>query len=159
MARTHHFAQFNVARFLVPLDDPANHDFVDRLDDINRQAETAPGFVWRAKDESGNSTAMNPYDDPLVIINFTVWESREDLWAYTFSGDHLAVMRRRREWFEKHLEPYHVCWWVPAGHVPSVAEAVERLEHLRQHGVTPHAFGMRDEVPPPGEDGFRRTED
>ena len=31
-------------------------------------------------------------------------------------------------------------WWVPAGHVPDVAEARERLAHLRAHGPTPFAF-------------------
>ncbi len=146
---THHLAQFNVARFLEPLDHPANTDFVDQLDEVNGQAEQAPGFVWRAKDESGNSTAMNPYGDDLVIINYSVWESREDLNAYTFSGDHLAIMRRRRDFFERHTKPFHVQWWIPVGHTPTVAEAVERLEHLRTHGPTPHAFGPRDEFGAP----------
>ncbi len=146
---THHLAQFNVARFLLPMDDPTNVDFVDNLDKINGQAETAPGFVWRAKDESGNSTAMNPYDDPLVIINYSVWESPEALRDYTFSGDHLAIMRRRRDWFEKHVEAYHVCWWIPAGHTPTVPEAVERLDHLVANGASDWAFGMRDDIKAP----------
>jgi hypothetical protein len=33
-----------------------------------------------------------------------------------------------------------VLWWVPAGHRPSVAEAVARLAHLKQHGPGDHAF-------------------
>jgi hypothetical protein len=32
-------------------------------------------------------------------------------------------------------------WWVPAGHRPSLEEALERLDHLRAHGDTDHAFG------------------
>lgn len=146
---TQHFCQFNVARLLVDVDDPANRDFVDNLDRINGQADAAPGFVWRHQDASGNSTHANPYGDPLVIINFSVWESAQHLIDYTFSGDHLAIMRRRREWFERHLEPYHVCWWVPAGHIPDVPEAMERLVHLQTHGSSPYAFGMREGVPPP----------
>jgi hypothetical protein len=35
-------------------------------------------------------------------------------------------------------------WWVPAGHRPTIEEAVERLEHLRQHGASDHAFGWQD---------------
>jgi hypothetical protein len=34
-------------------------------------------------------------------------------------------------------------WWVPCGHIPSVAEAEERLEHLRRHGPTPFAFTFK----------------
>jgi len=32
------------------------------------------------------------------------------------------------------------CWWVPVGHRPSLAEAAERLEQLRQRGPTSTAF-------------------
>jgi hypothetical protein len=36
-----------------------------------------------------------------------------------------------------------VLWWVPAGHVPSVSEAQERLAYLKEHGPTPRAFTFR----------------
>jgi hypothetical protein len=46
----------------------------------------------------------------------------------------------RIDWFE-HLEgPAVALWWVPAGHRPSVEEALARLEHLKQHGPGDHAF-------------------
>ncbi|MFY9598914.1 MAG: DUF3291 domain-containing protein, partial [Pseudolabrys sp.] len=35
---------------------------------------------------------------------------------------------------------YVVMWWVPVGHLPSVEEAVGRLEYLKQHGPSDHAF-------------------
>jgi hypothetical protein len=38
-------------------------------------------------------------------------------------------------------ERYFVMWWVPAGHRPTVQEAIERLQHLQQHGPSEHAFG------------------
>jgi hypothetical protein len=41
-------------------------------------------------------------------------------------------------------------WWVPAGHVPTVSEAEERLEHLRAHGPTAHAFTFRRRFAAPG---------
>jgi uncharacterized protein DUF3291 len=41
-------------------------------------------------------------------------------------------------------------WWVPAGHRPSVQEAVDRLECLRRHGETPDAFTFKRLFPPPG---------
>ena len=36
---------------------------------------------------------------------------------------------------------HFVMWWVPVGHQPSLEEALERLEHLKTHGDSDHAFG------------------
>ena len=58
-------------------------------------------------------------------------------------------MKRRREWFERLTDTYLALWWVPASHRPTIAEAVERLEHLKQHGPSPHAFTLRDPFPAP----------
>jgi hypothetical protein len=41
-------------------------------------------------------------------------------------------------------EAFLVLWWVPAGHIPSLDEAEERLEHIRKHGPTAHAFTVRE---------------
>ncbi|GAB1340402.1 hypothetical protein ACE1SV_69920 [Streptomyces sp. E-15] len=49
-------------------------------------------------------------------------------------------MRQRRAWFERHVEAHLVLWWVPAGHRPTVQEALERPAHLRAHGPSPRAF-------------------
>jgi hypothetical protein len=49
-------------------------------------------------------------------------------------------MARRREFFEKPTAAIAVLWWIPAGHVPTVEEANERLEHLRANGPTPYGF-------------------
>jgi hypothetical protein len=32
-------------------------------------------------------------------------------------------------------------WTIPAGHIPVLDEAKARLEHLRAHGDSDHAFG------------------
>ena len=66
-------------------------------------------------------------------------------------------MRRRREWFERFERVYVAMWWVPAGHRPSVAEAVERLAHLEQHGPTPIAFGFATAFSPDGQPILRET--
>jgi hypothetical protein len=34
-------------------------------------------------------------------------------------------------------------WWIPAGHIPSIAEAKERLAHLEAHGPTATAFTFK----------------
>jgi hypothetical protein len=40
-------------------------------------------------------------------------------------------------------------WWVPAGTVPTVAEARERLERLARSGPTAAAFTFRAPFPAP----------
>jgi hypothetical protein len=86
-----------------------------------------------------------------MIVNLSVWESMEALRAFVY-GDagHLAVMRRRREWFQRMAEAFVVLWWVPAGHVPTVEEAEERLDLLRALGPSPEAFTFRRHFAPPG---------
>ena len=140
-----------MARLLAPLEDDRLAAFVAALDEVNAEADRAPGFVWRHQDASGSSTAVRPHDDPMLIINFSVWESNEALEAYTFGGEHVRIMRRRREFFEKLSVPYHVLWWIPAGTEPTVPEAMARLDHLVAHGPTPHAFAFRKPFPPPAD--------
>jgi Domain of unknown function (DUF3291) len=145
-----HFAQFNIARLHEPLDHPDTAEFVANLDHINAVAESSPGFVWRLTDEVGQSSSyVRAYDDPLVIINLSVWESPEQLSEFVHRTAHTPVLRRRREWFKKMDEPYLVCWWVLAGTVPTVAEAVAQLERLRTEGVSDDAFTLRDLRPAP----------
>ena len=43
----HELAQVNIARLVAPLDDPRLLDFVDALDPVNADADTAAGFIWR----------------------------------------------------------------------------------------------------------------
>jgi hypothetical protein len=135
-------AQLNIARLLHPLDHPQIADFVTGLDEINALAERSPGFIWRLKSDSGNATdVQHPWSgDPFVIVNMSVWRSPQDLKEYVYRSAHLDFYVRRAQWFEKPAEPHYVLWWIPAGHVPTLEEAKERLDHYRQHGATPHAF-------------------
>ncbi len=146
---TWHLAQYNVARLLEPLEHPTLVDFVDALEPINRLAEESPGFVWRHQTDDGDSTAVRPYDDDQIIINFSVWKDVQSLHDYTYKSDHVNVFRRRREWFERNLEAHLVMWWVPAGHIPTVSEADDRLRVLRTNGPTPEAFTFRERFDPP----------
>ena len=123
-----HLAQLNVARLRQPLDHPATAAFVAALDPINELAESSPGFVWRLTDESGQSSSyVRADDDPLVIVNLSVWRTLGDLHDFVFRSAHTPFLRRRREWFQRPDEAHLVCWWVPADHVPTVDEALDRL--------------------------------
>jgi hypothetical protein len=137
-------AQVNIALAREPLDSALLADFVAALDPVNARADQAPGFIWRMQNADGDATAIRGFGgDPKLIINMSVWESLEALSQFAYRDpDHLRVMRQRRKWFER-LDFYLVLWWVPAGHRPSVAEAEERLECLRQNGPTAAAFTFR----------------
>ncbi|MFB6806539.1 DUF3291 domain-containing protein [Streptomyces sp. NPDC056387] len=139
-ARAVHLAQINVATLRHPLDDPRMAAFVELLDPVNAAADSAPGFVWRLVEEGAvDATALRPAGED-VIVNMSVWETQEALWDFTYRSGHLEVMRRRREWFERHVEAHLVLWWIPAGHLPTVDEALERLADLQAHGPSPRAF-------------------
>ena len=118
------------------------------LEPINALADASPGFVWRLQTEAGNATDIQEFDDPLLLLNMSVWESIESLRAFTYTTAHTDVLRRRREWFDKPAEAHLVLWWVPAGHNPTTAEATERLEILRRDGPSPRAFTFRVPIGP-----------
>ncbi len=140
----YHLAQINVGRFLHLREDPANADFMNALDPVNAQADTAPGFVWRLVGDGNDATDLIPDDsDPQLLVNMSVWTDVETLAAFVYrNSDHLAFMRRRKAWFEK-IEIFMALWWVPAGHVPTVAEGMEKVALLRAAGPSPAAFTFR----------------
>jgi hypothetical protein len=145
----HHLAQLNIARLRAPLDSPELADFVALLPEINGLAERSPGYVWRLQDDSGDATALRPFE-PDVIVNLTVWQSVESLRGFVYRTAHLEPMRRRREWFTPVDGPHLVLWWTPADARPTMTEAAERLDRLRRHGPTPGAFTLREPHPAPG---------
>jgi hypothetical protein len=145
-------AQVNIALLKAPLDTPLLADFVEALEPINALADRSPGFVWRLQTEDGDATAIRVFEDDRIIVNMSVWESIEALTGFVYRSGHVDVMRRRREWFERMAEAYVCLWWVPAGHIPSVEEAVERLRFLRRYGPSPRAFTIRTRFEP-GSDG------
>jgi hypothetical protein len=140
MSCNYNLAQINIGRMLAPLDSPVMEGFVRQLDPINALAESSAGFVWRLQDDSGNATDIAYNDDPMIIVNMSVWESVEALQQFVYKSRHIGVFRDRSKWFEKSNQANYALWWVPEGHFPTVAEGRERLEHYRRHGATPYAF-------------------
>ena len=147
-------AQVNIARMREPLDSPLLAEFVAALDPVNAAADAAPGFVWRLQTEDGIATAVLACEwdragSAGILVNMSVWESAEALAAYVYSDAHRQVLRRRRQWFERMAEAYAALWWIPRGHIPTTAEAEERVIHLREFGPTPYAFTLREHFPAP----------
>ncbi len=143
-----YLAELNIAKAKAGMEDPVMKDFNDNLEPINSLAEASPGFIWRLKDEHGDATSIQVYDDPLIIVNLSVWQDLESLRQFMFKTHHLNFLKRKSEWFEPNEEATYVLWWVPEGHQPSTQEANARLQHLRKHGETPHAFSFRSRFTP-----------
>ena len=144
----HHLAQVNVATVRAPLDGPELAGFVAQLEPINALADQSPGFVWRLQTEDGDATAIRPFQDERIMVNLSVWESLEALRIFVYASRHLDVMRRRREWFHR-MDTYLALWWVPAGTIPTVAQAKDRLQLLAGNGPSPDAFTFRVPFPAP----------
>lgn len=136
-------AQVNIAHMLAPLTDPIMADFINNLDRINALADEATGFVWRLQTEDGDATSLRVFDNEMLIVNMSVWESIDELFQYTYGSDHVDVFRRRRDWFDK-LDQHHLAlWWIPEGHIPTTEEAKEKLTHMDKYGATPAAFTFK----------------
>lgn len=146
----YHLAQVNIARLIYPIDSPELHGFTSRLDAVNALAEAAPGFIWRLVGDGNDATGLRPFPDPDMIINMSVWQDVQSLFDFTYrNADHAGVMRGRRAWFHKPEGPHLVLWWVPAGTLPSLSDARDRLAYLAQHGPTPEAFTLKQTFPSP----------
>ena len=144
-----HLTQLNIGKLLHPIDHPQIAEFVNNLERVNKIAESSKGFVWRLKDESGNATGIEVFDDPLIIVNMSVWKTVEDLKNFAFKSIHVDFMRKRRQWFEKPESEYLVLWWIPKGHFPSAEDAKNKLYYLQQHGESNLAFTFKKLFEPP----------
>jgi hypothetical protein len=138
-------AQLNISKMIgVNIDDPIMKDFVAQLDEINLLGEQSKGFVWRLKSDDGNATSYNPYSDDRIIVNFTIWETVEDLKDFVYNTAHRLVMKDRKKWFENLGQPSYVLWYVDADKMPTINEAVERLTYLQNNGASSYAFDFKN---------------
>ena len=131
-----HLAQLNVATLRHPIDDPRTADFADALPSVNGAGEGSPGYVWRLQSDSGDATDIQVFDDPLIIVNLTVWESLEALKAFAYRGIHRDFFRRRVEWFVEGSSRTAL-WWLPAGSLPTTDDAKHRLDFIEVFGSSP----------------------
>jgi hypothetical protein len=154
----YHLAQLNVGLVRAPTDSPELADFMAGIDPVNAAADATPGLVWRLQDGDGpGATALRPRG-PDLMVNLSVWESLEALRDFVYrNGPHLDFMRRRREWFHRMTEDHLVLWWVPAGHIPDVDEALSRLDLLRGDGPSARAFTFQEAFPVPSGPAARRA--
>jgi len=142
-------AQINVAKAVAEMETELMHGFVSRLEEINALADQAPGFVWRLQSEEGDATSINVFDDSLMLINISVWDSIESLKAFVYRSVHVELIQDREAWFSKMTSAHQALWWIPAGHIPSEEEGKEKLVQIREHGPTQEAFTFGRPFPSP----------
>jgi hypothetical protein len=149
----YHLAQLNVGLVRAPTDSAELADFMAGIDPVNGAADATPGLVWRLQDGDGpGATTLRPRG-PDLMVNMSVWESLEALRDFVYrNGPHLDFMRRRRKWFRRMAEEHLVLWWVPAGHIPDLDEALSRLDRLRNDGPSPLAFTFQEPYDAPTAD-------
>lgn len=142
-------AQINIAQAKDEMDTETMSGFVSRLDEINAIADKADGFVWRLQTENGDSTSIRVFDDPLLLVNISVWNDIESLKNYVYKSLHIELVRDREAWFDKLGAMHQALWWVPKGHIPTTQEAKDKLEILRENGPTQEAFTFGKSFPKP----------
>ncbi len=144
-------AQVNIAKLKDAIDSPLLADFAAQIEHVNTQGESAPGFLWRLKDETGDATALSaasPFG-PQYLINLTVWKDVQSLKEFAYKqSDHRDAFAQRSKWFEKMPTAHFAMWWLRDDETPTVIDAKRRLEHLTEHGETDYAFLFKRTVTP-----------
>lgn len=137
-------AQLNLAHAIAPIDDPVMEGFVSNVDRINALSEESEGFVWRLEiDDESESLSEALFGSDFILVNMSVWKDRESLFKFVYKSAHADILKRKKEWFQKMPKMHMVLWYVAEGHIPTVAEARERLNYLREKGESEYAFSFK----------------
>ena len=129
---------------------PRVQGFYDQIARNFETAEQSDGFIGRSQlnPETGEHSwgeRVHPRffhegvhaQDPRTL---SLWEDLESVFAFAYAGMHGQALHQRQEWFLPPAWPTYVAWWVPDEHTPDWHEAIERHEHLHDHGPSPYAF-------------------
>ncbi|WP_299844248.1 DUF3291 domain-containing protein [uncultured Paracoccus sp.] len=141
----HHLAEFNLGVLKHDWADPRVKDFVDGLDRVNGIAQRSPGFVWMLSEDEMDAAQRDPDGalggNPRTASTLSVWQDGASLERFVWNTVHKQFYDRKAEWYDAVDTPRLVMWWVPVGHRPTIAEAMQRLSQLAAQGDTPEAFG------------------
>ena len=138
--KNYQLAQINVAQAKAEMDSEIMQGFTSRLDEINAIADSSQGFIWRLQTEEGDATSIRVFNNPLLLVNMSVWEGINSLKAFVYKSLHVELIRDRDAWFDKMESMHQALWWIPKGHIPTTQEAQQRLEIIRLNGPTQEAF-------------------
>lgn len=161
----HVLAHLNVVRPTVPLDSRGEKEqyFFQQLQHIYPTARSFDGLKWHthgARRPDGSYMALHELlvfkaasasENPHVMT-MAVWEEMRALHRFAYRlADHVEGMQRLRDWVDRSEGATVVMWWVERGKRVQLEEGWERLQHLRAHGASPHAFTLQQRFDAPGE--------
>ena len=142
-----HLAEFNFGTLAYPWDDPRIAGFQNAIAQVNAIAARSPGFVWRLPDELMEATQEDPdgplADRPNTASTLSVWEDATTLYRFVTKTLHARIMKGAPDWFVPGDSGFLVCWWVPKGTQPTVAEGMARWRIQQAVGETDECFGAQ----------------
>ena len=144
-----YLAEFNIGTLKYDWEDPRVADFLNNLDRVYALAERSPGYVWHLSGDDMEDAQLDPEGhlggNPRTASTLSVWRDAASLEHFAFNTLHKRFYDRKAEWYDEAEQAWDghrlVMWWVAEDHLPSIAEAVEKLNHLVTHGDTDFAFG------------------
>lgn len=141
-----HLAEFNIGTLRYDWDDPRVADFKDNLDRVFGIAQRSPGYIWHLKEAEMEAAQLDPTGplggDPRTASTLSVWRDLPSLEHFVWQTVHKRFYDRRGEWYDPTEQGVRmVMWWVPEGHIPSIAEAAGKLAELADGGDSDAGFG------------------
>lgn len=140
-------AEFNIGTLKYDWDDPRIADFANNLERVYDIARRSPGYIWHMENDDMGA-AQRDLNGPLggnprTASTLSVWADIDSFRHFVFQTVHKRFHDRKAEWYDPQdqRDTRLVMWHVADGHIPTVAEAMDRFHHLEIHGTTDHAFG------------------
>ena len=132
--------QANYAQWKPGISESEVNEFISQIAGVHAQAESAKGYVWRYVDDPDPKYIDRLFGMDGLVFNMSVWESIEDLKAFTFKNLHNDVMRERSKWFVSLPFTTSIMWWVQKGNIPTAEEAHEKFEIIEAKGPSYEVF-------------------
>ncbi|MEM7630657.1 MAG: DUF3291 domain-containing protein [Pseudomonadota bacterium] len=129
--------------------------FFSQLPAIFARAKADDGMLWHAHAARTPAGAYADMDgllalrtkrteDNFHILTMAAWQDAAALHRFAYRDPlHREGMKALRDWVDRSDGPTMVLWWERRGTRVALEEAWTRLQHLRAHGPTRHAFTLQ----------------
>jgi Domain of unknown function (DUF3291) len=146
-------ALYTFGIFAKPSAHKANDQFHFLNDLILPQVDRAVGLIERSGyDSEPGPKSWGTQVFPKFYIDdgdgwspstLSLWTDPESAMAFSYFGLHAEALKQGRDWFVKPAWPPYAAWWVEQAATPTWTEAVNRHQHLHDHGPMPQAFTFK----------------
>ncbi len=135
-------AQANIATFRWHIDDSRMRGFTERIQPVNQLAEQTDGFVWRYVESYTPRDIEEPWNNPLLFFNMSVWRNVDSLKDFLRSPEHVEMMRNKTDWIVPAAIPSLALWWIDGTTRPTIDDAIQAFASLAKLGDTDAAFSI-----------------